>query len=83
MSLNNTMTKTMLCAMLGASMMAGVAAPAYADRDDRCRRDIRKAEENLDKAVRKHGERSRQAEKRRHELEEKRERCHMRDEHRP
>jgi hypothetical protein len=82
MSAKGMITKTMLCGMLGASLMAGLATPAHADRDDRCERKIRKAEQNLEKAERKHGEHSRQAEKRRHELEEQRERCHMRDEHR-
>jgi hypothetical protein len=68
--------KTVLCAMLGASLLAGAATPARADRADKCRRDIRKAEENLEKAVRKHGEHSRQAEQRRRQLEEVRRRCH-------
>jgi ribulose kinase len=72
--------KTVLCVMLGASVLAGVATPARADRTDKCRRDIRKAEENLEKAVRKHGEHSRQAEERRRQLEEVRRRCHW-DEH--
>jgi ribulose kinase len=67
--------KTMLCAMLGASLLAGVATPARADRDDKCRNDIRKAEQNLEKAVRKHGEHSEQAEQRRRQLEQVRDRC--------
>jgi hypothetical protein len=79
MSLKRVFGKTMLCAMLGASLLAGVATPAGADRDDRCRNDIRKAEQNLEKAVRKHGERSKQAEQRRRQLEEVRERCHWRE----
>lgn len=79
MSLRRLLGKTLLCAMLGASLLAAVATPARADRDDACRRQVRKAEENLEKAVRKHGEHSRQAEQRRHQLEETRERCHMRD----
>jgi hypothetical protein len=37
--------------------------------------DIRKAEENLQKAVRTHGEDSKQAEERRRQLEEVRRRC--------
>jgi len=79
MSLRRLFGKTMMFVMLGASLVVGVATPALADRDDRCRRDIRKAEQNLEKALRKHGERSRQAEQRRRQLEEVRERCHMRD----
>lgn len=79
MSLRKMFGKTMLYAMLGASLLAGVATPARADRDDKCQRDIRKAEQNLEKAVRKHGEHSSQAEQRRRQLDEVRERCHWRD----
>ena len=70
-----------LTAGLGVSLLAAGALPAQADRDDReehCRRNVQKAEERLERAVRKHGERSRQADDRRHQLEEVRERCHMR-----
>ena len=74
--------QTILGALLGASLLAGTALPAQAEQDERCRRDIQKAEQNLDKAIRKHGEHSRQAEDRRRQLDEARERCHMRDEHR-
>jgi len=77
MSLKKVFAKTMLFVMLGASLLAGTAVPARAD----CRNDIRKAEENLQKAVRKHGEHSRQAEERRRQLEEVRRRCHW-EEHR-
>ena len=77
MPLKKMFVKMMLCAMLGMSLLAGVATPVRAD--DRCSRDIHKAEENLEKAVRKHGEHSRQAEQRRHELEAVRERCRARD----
>jgi len=51
------------------------------DRDDdrKCEQRIHKAEDKLQNAIRKHGEHSRQAEQRRHELEEARERCHHGD----
>jgi hypothetical protein len=75
MWLRKVFAKTVLCAMLGAVLLAGAATPARADRADKCRRDIHKAEENLEKAIRKHGERSRQAEQRRRQLREVRERC--------
>lgn len=81
MSMTRVLGKAVLSAALGASLLAGVAMPAHADRDDRCRRDIRKAEENLNKAVRKHGERSRQAEERRRQLEGVRRRCHWEERH--
>ena len=71
-------------ALLCLSLLGTAAIPALADRDDhneRCERSVHKAEQNLEKAVRRHGERSRQAEQRRHQLEEARERCHMGRDH--
>ncbi len=71
-----------LAAILAAVLLFGSAAPARAfDRDDdKCHRRVEQAERNLQKAIRRHGEHSRQAEQRRHQLEEARERCrHDRD----
>ncbi len=71
-----------LVLILVVAFLGGSALPAKAlDRDDeRCHRQVEKAERNLNKAVRRHGEHSPQAERRRHELEEARERCrHDRD----
>lgn len=82
MSYRKMFAKGMLSALLSVSLLAGVATPARADRDDReekCRKHIHKAEESLEKAKLKHGEHSRQAEDRRHHLEEVRERCRFRD----
>jgi septal ring factor EnvC (AmiA/AmiB activator) len=76
MSFSMKLAKTILLATLGTSLLAGTAQTARAD-DDKCRREIHKAEEKLEKAIRKHGERSPQAERSRRELEEARERCHM------
>lgn len=77
---NKAFAKSVSCALLGFSLLAGTALPSHArDRDDACRRQVQKAEQNLDKAIRKHGERSRQAEKRRRQLEKARQRCHMGD----
>ena len=45
------------------------------DNDRQCDQRIHKAEENLRKAVDRHGEHSSQAEKRRHELEEAKRSC--------
>jgi hypothetical protein len=42
---------------------------------DNCANQVRKAENNYDKAARKWGEHSSQAQNRRHQLEEARERC--------
>lgn len=49
------------------------------DRDRKCEQRIHKAEENLRRAIARHGEHSRQAEKNRHALEEARERCRHHD----
>lgn len=63
-------------ALMAAFFLTGSVVPVHAvDRDDKCERNIRKAENNLQNAIRKHGEHSRQAEKKRHDLEEARERC--------
>jgi hypothetical protein len=66
-------------AMLGAFLMGASVVPSQA-RDNDCEQRVRKAEQNLDKAVRKHGEHSRQAEQRRRDLERERAACRG-DEH--
>jgi hypothetical protein len=63
-------------ALLFSFMLFVVAAPpAHADPRDRCRHRIEKAEARLHEAIRHHGIHSREAEARRHELNEERERC--------
>ncbi|HEY6272869.1 MAG TPA: hypothetical protein VIX19_12885 [Terriglobales bacterium] len=74
-----------LAAILAAMFLMGSAVPVRAlDRDDKCERRVQKAEDNLQKAIRRHGEHSPQAEQRRHQLEEAREQCrhdHDHDDH--
>ena len=75
--------RTLFAALVVLGFMAGVV-PAQAldrdhDNDRRCEQRIRNAENKLQQAIRRHGERSRQAEQKRHELEEARERCRHRD----
>ena len=61
---------------LGVLLLAGgVARTQASDNDRRCEQRIHKAEENLRKEIDRHGEHSRQAEKRRHELEEAKRSC--------
>ena len=61
---------------LAVLLLAGVAARTQASGyDHQCDQRIHKAEENLRKAVDRHGEHSSQAEKRRHELEEVKKSC--------
>ena len=58
--------------------LAGSSLPARADdrdRDNRCERRIHQAEDKLRDAVNRHGEDSKQARKRRHELEEAKRQC--------
>ncbi len=72
-----------LAAILAAFFLLSSPVPSRAlDRDDeRCHRQVEKAERNLDKAIRRHGEHSPQAERRRRQLEEARERCHRDRDH--
>ena len=66
--------------LAGVFMVSSAGMLMARDHDDRCEQRIHKAERNLQKEVDRHGEHSRQAEKRRHELEEAREKCgHDRD----
>ena len=73
--------RTLIAALVVLSFLAGVVPAKAFDRDDdrKCEQRIRNAERRLRDAERKHGEHSRQAEARRHDLEEARERCHRRD----
>jgi hypothetical protein len=82
--------KTILLAtVFGVFLLVGGVAPILAgDRDHDCRERIHKAEAKLRREIDRHGEHSRQAEKRRYELERARERCggdrdrdHDRDNH--
>lgn len=67
---------TLLAAAFGAFLLVGGAAPTLAgDRDNGCRERIQKAEAKLRREIDRHGEHSRQARKRRNELERVRERC--------
>ena len=67
---------TLVAVMLGICLLVSCLVPALAgDRDHQCRERIEKAEARLRREIDRHGERSRQAEKRRHELDEARERC--------
>ena len=66
----------LLAALFGVLLLVGAAAPTLAgDRDDKCRERVHKAEMKLRREIERHGEHSRQAEKRRNELERARERC--------
>jgi hypothetical protein len=72
-----TKKSAVLAAILAALFLVGSAVPSQAlDRDDKCERQVQKAEANLQKAIRRHGEHSPQAEQKRHQLEQARERCH-------
>ena len=73
--------KTLIAAFVILSFLGGTIPARAIDRDDdrKCEERIRNAERKLHDAERKHGEHSRQAQARRHDLEEARERCHHRD----
>lgn len=64
--------------VLAASLFSGVAAvqaQTPAARRYRCERRLHRAEAALQRAIQRHGEHSRQAERRRQELAEVRARC--------
>jgi len=67
-------SKTLVSTLVIALFLAG-AFPVSALANERCEERIRRAEERLHQAERKHGEHSRQAQRRRHELEEARAHC--------
>jgi hypothetical protein len=66
---------SLILLLLSGCLLAGVT-PSWADQRSDCDKRIRKAEDNLHKEIRKHGERSRQAQDRRRDLEQARDRCH-------
>ena len=60
----------------GLSAAMFVAVPrSYADDHEKCQRRIEHAEAKLDQAIRRHGERSGEAQERRRDLNAERERC--------
>ena len=73
--------KTLMAAFVILSFLGGAVPARAVDRDDnrKCEQRIRNAKRKLHDAERKHGEHSRQAQARRHDLEEARERCHHGD----
>ena len=73
--------KIVVSAVVLVMFLAGTVPVRALVRDDdrKCEQRIHRAEDKLQNAMRKHGEHSRQAERRRHELEEARERCHHGD----
>ena len=74
MSCNQWFRRIGQAALVGAVLLGVVPAQAR-DPDDRCAQRMRKAEAQLDNAVRKHGRHSRQAERRRQELNRVRDQC--------
>lgn len=74
--LTNGKSILLAAALGGVLLFAGAPAARAQYREDQCEQRIRKAEANLHQEIARHGERSPQAERRRHELEQVRESCH-------
>ena len=75
-ALNNSLfgnTALAAAALAGVLMLTG--APRLSADDGDCQRRIARADHRLHEAIEHHGYRSEQAERRRHELHEARERC--------
>lgn len=68
-------TSALAAVALGGFLLFAGATSAQAHDRDECYRRINKAEWKLDKAIEHHGYYSRQADRRRYELREARERC--------
>lgn len=67
--------KAAIAAVAAALLFFVTAPPAHADAREKCQHAIEKAEANLDKAIRDHGDHSRQADDRRRDLNAEREHC--------
>ena len=68
--------KTAAATVMGAALMFFVAAPrVHADDRSKCQHAVEKAEARLNKAIEHNGERSREAEDRRRDLNAERQRC--------
>jgi hypothetical protein len=74
--------RTTIVAVVLGGLLFGGAAPMHAHRYAWCEHRIHEAEQDLRRAIHRHGEDSREAEMRRHRLEEIRERCRDRHERR-
>jgi hypothetical protein len=64
-------TMLIVCAFLGSAL----SASGMDHRDRKCEQRIRRAQDNLRRAERRHGEHSRQAQQKRRELEDARAHC--------
>jgi len=74
--LNRQFGKPTVAALLAVALLLFVTTPTlHADDRAKCQHAIEKAEAKLDKAIHDHGDRSRQAEDRRRDLNAERERC--------
>jgi hypothetical protein len=76
--MSHKLRKTGMAVLIGASLLLGGSVIVQAqnpNRHYRCERRIRQAEQNLDRAIARHGVNSRQAERRRRELADVRARC--------
>jgi len=67
--------KNLCIALLFSAGLVVSSVPAHADRDEGCEKRIHQAEDKLRDAVQRHGENSKQAHKRREQLEQVRQRC--------
>lgn len=67
--------KAWMAAVLGALVMLGGAGAAHAESRESCYRKIRNEQRDLDRAIQRHGYRSRQAAKERRDLARAQDRC--------
>jgi hypothetical protein len=70
---------TIVATVLGGALLIGSALPALADARSDCEKRVRKAEQNLQHEIDRHGEHGRNVEKRRQQVERERQNCNMND----
>ena len=68
-----------VAAVLGGVLLIGGAVPSMSDARNDCEKRVRNAEQNLQHEIDRHGERGKNVERRRQQLERERQNCRMYD----
>jgi len=66
---------SIVAAVLGGVLLMGGALPSLADAQRDCEKRVRTAEQNLQHEIDRHGERGKDVERRKQELERERQNC--------
>lgn len=72
---------TVVTTVLGGVLLIGGAMPLLADARSNCEKRVQRAEQNLQREIERHGERGRNVEQRRQQVERERQNCRRYDRH--